>query len=552
MQPVLKMPDPNAPFAIATDASKYATGGVLMQEDTNGDWKPCAFLSHSLNPAERNYDIYDRELLKVIRALKEWRHHLHGSPHPVKVLTDHKNLTYFRQPQNLNRHQARWLLDLSDFDLQLHHVPGKNLAGPDALSCRPDHTPADDTDNDNVTLLPQSLFVNLIDASLAGKIAASSDSDSVVITALSAIESNMPLPFKSKLVDWAYKGGILTYKSRVYVPEKSDLRRLAVTKHHDHPTAGHPGILKTRQLVSTEFWWPGLASFVRKYVEGCAVCQQNKVNTHPTTPPLVPIPSTATRPFQQVSCDLITDLPSSSGFDSILVMVDHGLTKGVIFSPTTKTASALDIAKIFYNRVYSRFGLYDKIISDRGPQFASLFARELGKLLGYSLSLSTAYHPQTDGETKRVNQELEVYLQIFCQNDPFSQADHLPTAEFTHDHRPHSVTNVSPFYLMYGYEPRPLPSVISETLIPVAEDRIKELSEARKKAIAAHDLACKAMKDRNSGKFVPFAKGDKVWLEAQNLKCLYENRKFAPKREGPFLISEVLSPITYRLSIPSK
>ena len=162
------------------------------------------------------------------------------------------------------------------------------MAGPDALSHHPDHTPADDTDNDNVTL---------IDASLAGKIAASSDSDPIVITALSAIESDMPLPFKSKLIDWAYKGGILTYKSRVYVPEKSDLCRLAVAKHHDHPTAGHPGVLKTRQLVSTEFWWPGLASFVCKYVEGCAICQQNKVNTHPTTPPLVPIPSTTTRPF---------------------------------------------------------------------------------------------------------------------------------------------------------------------------------------------------------------------------------------------------------------
>ena len=269
------------------------------------------------------------------------------------------------------------------------------------------------------------------------------------------------------------------------------------------------------------------------------------------TPLLVPILSTMTCLFQQVSCDLITDLSSSSGFDSILVVVDHGLTKRVIFSPTTKTASALNIAKIFYNRVYSRFGLYDKVISDRGPQFASLFAKELGKLLGYSLSLSTAYHPQTNGETERVNQELEVYLQIFCQNHPFSWADRLPTAKFTHNYCPHSVTNVSPFYLMYGYEPRPLPSIISETLIPAAEKCIKELSEARKEAVVTHDLARKAMKDQNSDKFTPFAKGDKVWLEAWNLKCLYENCKFTPKWEGPFLISEVLSLITYCLSIPS-
>ena len=136
------------------------------------------------------------------------------------------------------------------------------------------------------------------------------------------------------------------------------------------------------------------------------------------TSPLVPIPFTVTCPFQQVSYDLITDLPIFSGFDSILVVVDHGLTKGVIFSLTMKTASALDIAKIFFNRVYSRFGLYDKIICDRGSQFAFLFAKELGKLLEYSLSLSTAYHPQTDGETECINQKLEVYLQIFCQNYP--------------------------------------------------------------------------------------------------------------------------------------
>ena len=172
-----------------------------MQQDANGDWRPCAFLSHSLNPAEWNYNIYDRELLGVIHALKEWRHYLHGSPHVVKVLTDHRNLTYFRQPQNLNRRQARWLLDLSDFDLELHHVPGKDLAGPDALSHRPDHSPDDDNDNEHVTLLPQSLFINLIDTSLARKIAASSDSDPVVLTALLAIDGEMPLPFRSQLSD---------------------------------------------------------------------------------------------------------------------------------------------------------------------------------------------------------------------------------------------------------------------------------------------------------------------------------------------------------------
>ena len=133
-KPVLTLPDLDKPFAIATDASKDASGGILLQADSNREWHPCSYLSQSFSPTERNYDIYDRELLAVIRGLKTWKHYLRGSPFPVKVFTDHKNLLYFKEPQKLNHRQARWMLDIGDYDLKLVHVPGKELAGPDALS----------------------------------------------------------------------------------------------------------------------------------------------------------------------------------------------------------------------------------------------------------------------------------------------------------------------------------------------------------------------------------------------------------------------------------
>ena len=133
-KPVLHLPNLSAPFTVATDASKDASGAILLQTDPNGDWHPCSYLSQSFSPAKRNYDTYDRELLAVIRALKSRCHYLHGSLFPVQVFTDHKNLTYFRQPQVLNRQQACWLVDLANFDLKMIHVPGKLLAGPDALS----------------------------------------------------------------------------------------------------------------------------------------------------------------------------------------------------------------------------------------------------------------------------------------------------------------------------------------------------------------------------------------------------------------------------------
>ena len=150
-QSVLSLPDLNKPFAIATDTSKDASGGIFLQADSNGEWHPCSYLSQSFSPTKRNYDIYDRELLTVIQGLKTWKHYLQGSPFPVKVFT---NLLYFKEPHKLNRRQARWMLDISNYDLKLIHVPGKELAGPDALSRRPDLIPKENNDNKQITLLP--------------------------------------------------------------------------------------------------------------------------------------------------------------------------------------------------------------------------------------------------------------------------------------------------------------------------------------------------------------------------------------------------------------
>lgn len=199
------------------------------------------------------------------------------------------------------------------------------------------------------------------------------------------------------------------------------------------PHAGHPGRFKTTELVKRDYWWPGMNVTIKKWIEGCAMCQQMKVNTHPTRPGIKPIKSDATRPFQQVTCDFITSLPISNGFDSVMVMVDHGLSKGVIYTPCTKNIDALATAQIFIDQVWRRFGLPDTIISDRGAQFASQIFQEMCKLLKIDHRMSTTYHPQTDGETERVNQELETYLHIFCATEQRKWSSYLPMAEFVHN-----------------------------------------------------------------------------------------------------------------------
>jgi hypothetical protein len=269
--------------------------------------------------------------------------------------------------------------------------------------------------------------------------------------------------------------------------------------------------------------------FIKNYVSGCVTCQQMKVNTHPTVPPLSPIKSTTTRPFAVVTTDFITDLPDSEGFNSIMVMVDQNTTKGVIFIPTNKTVSVAEAACLYYEKVYTRFGLPDKIISDRDPRFTSNLFQELGKLLGVKLLMSTVYHPQTDSETERVNQELKIYLRTFCSNKPETWKHYLPTAEFAHNQKTHSAVKHSPFYLMMGYEPLGLPIAFPKTNVPEAEKRLTALFHAHNEAQAAHELARQTMMEWITQKFIPFKKGDEVWLNSKNLKLPYPTRKLAPK-----------------------
>ena len=134
------MPNPVKPFVIESNASKFATGAVLQQQDDNRDWHPCRYISHSFNATQQNYKIYDRELLGIIWALETWRHYLQGSSHPTTILSNHKNLTYFRSAQKLNRRQARWSLFLSQFKLKLVHVPGslgRDTGDPRVFFCQP-------------------------------------------------------------------------------------------------------------------------------------------------------------------------------------------------------------------------------------------------------------------------------------------------------------------------------------------------------------------------------------------------------------------------------
>ena len=173
-------------------------------------------------------------------------------------------------------------------------------------------------------------------------------------------------------------------------------------------------------------------------------------------------------PFSSILVNLITRLPNSHRFDSLMVRVDHGLMKEVIYCPCTKNINAVGVVQLFFSHVFPQFRLHSKVISDRGPQFSSAFTQELIHLLQYNVTLSIAHHPQTDRETEWVNQKLETYLRLFTLNKPEEWLSLLPMTEFTHNSATHSATQQTPFSLMMGYEPHAYPP-LGKTFLPNLE-----------------------------------------------------------------------------------
>ena len=202
--------------------------------------------------------------------------------------------------------------------------------------------------------------------------------------------------------DWKFENENLYFKHYLYIPEEA--QHQLVTNIHEPPARGHGGFFWTLHLLQKDYWWLGMSTFLRKFVSGCTLCQMAKINTHPTVSGLTPLVVESSTPFFSISVDLISGLPPSNGFDSVMVVVNHGLTKGVIFCPCTKEINTAGVAILFFHHVFPQFGLYSEVISDQGSQFASAFTWELACLLQYNIALSTAYISFSNQQGDRMGQ----------------------------------------------------------------------------------------------------------------------------------------------------
>ncbi len=555
--PVLALPDPSLPFIVHTDASGFAVGAVLSQQQSDGALRPIAFLSKKMLDAETRYPTHEKELLAIIHALKSWRHYLSGRK--FKVMTDHHSLQHFKTQPMLSGRQSRWKDAIAEFDFDIEYIEGKTNVVADGLSRRADHATA--VQHSSELMACRIFTATTATAAPATRISSSTElladiheaskRDPAYLTALKQPRTrNNPL---------SVVGGALYHSGdRLYIPADLPLRTRLMHECHDTPLAGHVGKDKTIEQVKRRFYWPGMDSDITRYVTSCDACQRNKPSQQAPMGKMMPLPI-PTRPGQQWSMDLITQLPRSrSGNDAIVVFVDK-LTKLVHFVPTRTDVTAPQLATIFMREVVRLHGVPQSILSDRDPRFTAKFWQAFWAQLGTTLPMSTAYHPETDGQTERSNRTLEEMLRAFINFKQDDWDEHLAAAELATNNAVHASTGCTPFSLWHGQEVMlPLDHAIAAqrpSNNPEAAERIRRLAADLKRARAQIEQA-QQRQSRYADlhrRAVTFAVGDSVLLSTEHLRLVGADRrtpKFTYKYIGPFKVKRVVNANAYELDLP--
>ncbi|KAK3531883.1 hypothetical protein QTP70_034386 [Hemibagrus guttatus] len=519
--PILRHPDPDLPFVVEVDASSSGLGAVLSQRQGEpGKLHPCAYYSRKLTAAECNYDVGNRELLAIKAALEEWRHWLEGARHPFQVLTDHRNLEYLRGAKRLNPRQARWALFFTRFRFTVTYRPGSKNGKADALS-RGFETPSEPTRIEPILL---------------------------VTAILAPVQWNLVEEIQHAHAREPPPAGCPP--NRLFVPPQFRLQVMQWV--HEAPSSGHPGIRRSTQLLRRRFWWPSLTSDVEEHVRACSTCAQTRTSRQLPEGLLEPLPIPQ-RPWSHLSVDFLTDLPDSGGHTAVLVVVDR-FSKGCKLIPLKGLPSAMQTAEALFLHVFRNFGLPEDIVSDRGPQFTSRVWESLCARLGIGVSLSSGYHPQSNGQAERLNQEIGRFLRSYCSREQHRWSEFLPWAEYAQNSLTHSSTGMTPFQCVLGYQPPLFPWAGEPSDIPTVEDWYRRSQEVWERAHVRLQRAVRRQgiqANRRRRPHPSYQVGQMVWLSTKNLRLKLPCRKLSPRFIGPFEIIRQVNPVAYRLRLPA-
>ncbi|KAJ0513409.1 putative nucleotidyltransferase, Ribonuclease H [Helianthus annuus] len=530
--PILSLPEGTDDFVVYCDASIQGLGCVLMQRD-----KVIAYASRQLKVHERNYTTHDLELGAVVFALKIWRHYLYGTR--CTIYTDHRSLEHILKQKDLNMRQRRWVELLNDYECAIKYHPGKANVVADALSRK-------DTLPKRVRALQLTIQSSLPAQIRAAQIEALKP-ENVKAEALRGSRQQM-----EQKEDGAYY-----VTGRIWVPLYGGLRELVMDEAHKSRYSVHPGSDKMYHDISTTYWWPSMKAHIATYVGKCLTCARVKVE-YQKPAGLLQQPKIPQWKWEEISMDFVTGLPRSQrGNDTIWVIVDR-LTKSAHFLPIKETDKFSTLADVYLKEVVSRHGVPTSIISDRDARFTSELWQAMHKSFGSRLDMSTAYHPQTDGQSERTIQTLEDMLRACVIDFGNGWEKHLPLVEFSYNNSYHTSIQAAPFEALYGRKCRsPLCwAEVGDSQITGPEivvDATEKIAQIRQRMAAARDRQ-KAYADKRR-KPLEFEVGDRVLLKVSPWKGVVrfgKRGKLNPRYVGPFEIIEKVGKVAYKLNLPAE
>ncbi|SGY95245.1 BQ5605_C036g11481 [Microbotryum silenes-dioicae] len=512
------------PLWVMTDASNVGIGAVLLQGQ---DWRkahPVAYWSRQYISAEVNYPTHEQELLAVVDALRQWRVNLMGVH--FHVLSDHESLKYLKTQENLSKRQARWVERLADYDFDITYIPGGENTVADAMSrySFPQGEP------DSV----QAVSEMDVHTQLRGRLVEGYDSDPFC----QQVKRNLDSSPGFSCVD-----GVLYFEGRMVVPAVPQLREDIL--HDAHDALGHFSPRKTFHQVSRTFFWPRLRTSCDAYVSTCDVCQRTKA----TTTGALGVSHALAVPdglMQEVALDFVGPLPKSQGFDMLLTITDRlsGYTRLI---PSLAADTAKDIAERFHEGWHRFFGPPTRIVSDRDKLFTSHFWRAYHNLMGTRLTMSTSFHPETDGRSERTNKTAIQALRAVVNKQQNNWVRHLVNIEFAINASVNASTNKSPFEVVLGRSPSLLPTSLNRPDLPdvsAAKDLIAEwkavLAEVRD-ALAAAKVRQAEQVNRHRRPEPDIAVGDFVMVDTRD-RCLRfktghrKSAKLFDRFEGPYKV----------------
>ena len=443
--PVLTLPDNQGNFEIFSDASLKGLGCVLMQHG-----KVIAYASRQLKPHELKYPTHDLELAAIVFALKIWRHYLYGEK--CEIYTDHKSLKYIFTQKELNMRQRRWLELIKDYDCVINYHPGKANVVADALSRK---------ERLNMLTVPielhkefEKLEIEVSVKELASEMMYSMLFQPELLVKIRKCQEDMMSQDVNDLTGEEIctqkdDQGILRFSSRIWIPNVEELKNKILHEAHNSRFSIHPGSTKMYQDLKKNFWWPNMKREVADWVSKCYVCQRVKAEHQRPSGLLQPLEIPEWK-WEKIAMDFIVGLPrTKANHDAIWVVIDR-LTKSAHFLPINERFSLEKLVQLYLKEIVARHGVPVSIVSDRDPRFNSRFWRQFQECLGTKLNMSTAYHPQTDGQSERTIQTIEDMLRSCVLDFKGNWDDHLPLVEFSYNNSYQASIGMPPYEALYG------------------------------------------------------------------------------------------------------